>query len=270
MAEKGSYKLEYAYLEEGVPDCLAILCGQPRARELVWFRRHFHDRGWLGVELFRRPGETARLRRWRRHSLRLGLPLVACGDVHMHKRGRRALQDTLTAIRLGKPLHELGTALLPNGERHLRHRRQLARLYPPELLAETLVIAERCQFSLDELRYEYPQELVPPGLSASEYLRRLTMEGMHRRWPAGVPEQVRAQIEHELALIGELAYEPYFLTVYDIVSFARSQGILCQGRGSAANSALCFCLGITEVDPARINVLFERFISRERNEPPDI
>ncbi len=270
MAEKGSYKLEYAYLEEGVPDCLAILCGQPRARELVWFRRHFHDRGWLGVELFRRPGETARLRRWRRHSLRLGLPLVACGDVHMHKRGRRALQDTLTAIRLGKPLHELGTALLPNGERHLRHRRQLARLYPPELLAETLVIAERCQFSLDELRYEYPQELVPPGLSASEYLRRLTMEGMHRRWPAGVPEQVRAQIEHELALIGELAYEPYFLTVYDIVSFARSQGILCQGRGSAANSAVCFCLGITEVDPARINVLFERFISRERNEPPDI
>ncbi|HHO67698.1 MAG TPA: error-prone DNA polymerase, partial [Gammaproteobacteria bacterium] len=157
-----------------------------------------------------------------------------------------------------------------NAEAHLRSRAALARLYPPQLLAETLRIAERCSFSLDTLRYEYPAELVPAGLSPAVHLRALTEAGLRERWPAGAPQKVRHQVEHELALIAELRYEPYFLTVHDIVRFARSRGILCQGRGSAANSAVCYCLGITAVDPARSNLLFERFVSRERDEPPDI
>ncbi|RFA29049.1 error-prone DNA polymerase [Alkalilimnicola ehrlichii] len=267
---KGSYRLEPGDVENAAPDCLALLVGKPRPRDLVWFRRHFQGRGWLGVSILYEAGEDLRHHRLYRAGKRLGLPVAACGAVHMHRRGRRALQDTLTAIRLSKPLAELGKRLFPNGERHLRTRAQLARLYPPELLEETLAIAERCRFSLDELRYEYPAELVPAPYSPAQHLRALTEQGMRRRWPHGAPETVKAQIEHELALIGELAYEPYFLTVHDIVRFARSRGILCQGRGSAANSTVCFCLGITEVDPSRLNLLFERFVSRERDEPPDI
>jgi error-prone DNA polymerase len=188
----------------------------------------------------------------------------------MHARRRRALQDTLTAIRIRSPVSEAGLALYPNGERHLRSRSRLASIYPEALLTETTRIAEQCRFSLDELRYEYPGELVPSGETPRAWLRRLTWEGMVNRWPEGVPDSVRQMVEYELALISELKYEPYFLTVHDIVRFARAQNILCQGRGSAANSAVCFCLGITEVDPARMSLLFERFISRERDEPPDI
>jgi error-prone DNA polymerase len=188
----------------------------------------------------------------------------------MHVPSRRPLLDALTAIRLGVRVDQAGAALAQNRENHLRTLSDLARFYPPELLAETLELAGACTFSLDELRYEYPDELVPPGVSPALHLRALTEAGAARRWPDGVPPRVRDQIEHELALIGELGYEPYFLTVHDIVRFARAQGILCQGRGSAANSAVCFCLGITEVDPARMEMLFERFISRERGEPPDI
>src|SRR5690606_16087396 len=157
-----------------------------------------------------------------------------------------------------------------NAEQHLRSRLRLARLYPRELLEETVAVAARCRFSLDELRYEYPEEIVPAGHTPTSWLRTLVLEGLPLRYPEGTPPKVLAQIEHELALIAELKYEPYFLTVADIVRFARGRGILCQGRGSAANSAVCYCLGITEVDPARASVLFERFISRERNEPPDI
>ena len=188
----------------------------------------------------------------------------------MHVRGRRALQDVLTATRLGTTVDRAGYALHANGERHLRPLQRLEELHPPELLAATLDVASRCRFSLDELRYEYPREIVPEGETASSWLRRLTDEGCRRRWPQGVPAAAAKLIEHELALIEELRYEAYFLTVHDIVNYARSRGILCQGRGSAANSAVCFCLGITEVDPARMSLLFERFISRERNEPPDI
>jgi error-prone DNA polymerase len=188
----------------------------------------------------------------------------------MHVRARRALQDTVTAIRLKKPLAECGYALHPNGERHLRSRARLATIYPPELLAETVAIAQRCAFSLDELRYEYPEEIVPEGQTPASHLRRLVEAGLARRYGKSSPSDVRELIEHELALIAELQYEPYFLTVHDIVAFARSRGILCQGRGSAANSAVCYALGITEVDPARMSMLFERFISKERNEPPDI
>src|SRR5690606_8455855 len=202
---------------------------------------------------------------------RLGLPLVAAGDVHMHVRGRRALQDTMTAIRHHVTVAEAGHLLFPNGERHLRSRRALSAIYPEDLLAETVRIAGRCRFDLrKDLRYQYPHELVPAGHDATSWLRHLVEEGARWRWPEGISAKARELIEKELALVSELGYESYFLTVHDIVRFARSRGILCQGRGSAANSVICYTLGVTEIDPALMGMLFERFISRERNEPPDI
>ena len=200
----------------------------------------------------------------------LGLPLVAAGDVHMHSRGRRALQDVLTATRIGTTVEQAGLALFPNGERHLRPIQRIAELHPPELLAAAVEIASRCTFSLESCATNIRARSCRKVTRRPRWLRRLTEEGASHRWPEGVPAPTRQAIEHELALIAELEYEPYFLTVHDIVRFARSRHILCQGRGSAANSAVCFCLGITEVDPARMSLLFERFISRERNEPPDI
>jgi error-prone DNA polymerase len=240
-----------------------------------WVAATYPSRAWLAVELFAGAGDRVRLTRYAALAREAGLPPAAAGDVHMHVRARRALQDTVTAIRAKKPLTECGYTLHPNGERHLRSRARLATIYPAALLAETVAIARRCTFSLDELRYEYPEEIVPPGATPASHLRKLVEEGLARRYrrnpaEAPVPPDVRALIEHELALIAELNYEPYFLTVHDIVAYARSQGILCQGRGSAANSAVCYALGITEVDPARMSMLFERFISKERNEPPDI
>ncbi|MDD2769021.1 MAG: error-prone DNA polymerase [Methylococcus sp.] len=272
-AEKGGYRLLRHQLETQAFDrCLAIWLpeAEPDAETGAWLARQFPARCWIGVELFFSGEDGRRLADLQALGERLGLPLVACNDIHMHARERQPLQDTLTAIRLGKPLAELGYALFPNGERHLRPVESLERIYPRALLEETLRIAERCRFSLDELRYEYPAELVPDGCTAIGWLRELTLQGMARRWPEGAPDKVRRQIEHELELIGAMAYEPFFLTVHDVVQFARSRGILCQGRGSAANSAVCYCLGITEVDPARLDLLFERFISKERNEPPDI
>jgi error-prone DNA polymerase len=235
-----------------------------------WIEDIFGERASMAAELIARAGDRLRLARLFELSRVFSLPLVAAGDVHMHVRARRALQDTLTAIRLKTPLADCGYALFPNGERHLRSRAKLATIYPPELLAQTLALVERCTFSLDELRYEYPEEIAPPGETPASYLRKLTETGLQQRYGDRVPDDVHELVDHELALIAELRYEPYFLTVYDIVAFARSQNILCQGRGSAANSAVCYALGITEVDPARISTLFERFISRERNEPPDI
>ena len=186
----------------------------------------------------------------------------------MHVRSRRRVQDTLTAIRIGVPIDRCGHALHANAERHLRLRLRLANLYPAELLSETLNVAERCTFSLDSLRYEYPEELVPEGETPASHLRTLTDEGLRSRFPQGTPEHVKRLVEHELALIAELRYEPYFLTVHDVVRFARERNILCQGRGSAANSAVCYALGITEVDPARMNLLFERFVSRSGTSRP--
>jgi len=199
-----------------------------------------------------------------------GLSQVAVGRVHMHVRSRKPLQDVLSAVRLGQPVHACGRELQCNAELHLRSRKRLAAMFSPNLLAATLEIAGRCQFSLQELRYQYPREAVLPGKTPADTLRYYTEQGALERYPQGVPQSVRDQIEHELGLIAEMRYEMYFLTVHDLVCFARSQNILCQGRGSAANSAVCYCLGVTEVDPARMNVLFERFISRERDEPPDI
>ena len=271
-AEKGAYRLTRADLEQGVADCLALwLPGEaPCSDDARWLAARFPGATWIAVELLRGPDDAGQIATLQAIGTEIGLPLVAAGDVHMHVRSRKRLQDVLTAIRLGTPVAQCGRALQPNGERHLRAMGRLAKIYPPELLAETLAVAARCEFSLDELRYEYPEELVPPGETPATHLRRLTAEGMKARFPHGAPQKVVAQVERELALIRELAYEAYFLTVHDIVRFARSRDILCQGRGSAANSAVCYCLGITEVDPSRSDLLFERFISRERNEPPDI
>ena len=203
-------------------------------------------------------------------SATLGLPLVAAGDVHMHVRSRKPLQDVMTAVRLGRPVAQCGFALQPNAERHLRQRLRLASLYAPEMLAATVQIAQRCTFRLDEIRYRYPTDTVPPGMTATQALAWHTWQGAQSRYPQGIPDTVRAQLERELDLIADCGYEMYFLTVHDIVRYARSQGILCQGRGSAANSAVCYVLGITAVDPEHSHLLFERFISRERSEPPDI
>ncbi|MBK5104142.1 MAG: error-prone DNA polymerase, partial [Burkholderiales bacterium] len=269
---KGRYALEARDLDQGLPGCLALLVpgAVPAVPHARWLAERFPARAWIAAELLCGANDRARLAALRELGEACALPLAAAGDVHMHLRSRRRLQDTLTAIRLAQPLAQCGQALYPNAERHLRLRLRLANLYPRELLDETLRIAARCTFLLDCLRYEYPEEIVPPGITPAQHLRTLTRAGLARRFPGGVPHKVDALVEHELELIAELRYEPYFLTVHDIVSFARSRNILCQGRGSAANSAVCYALGITEVDPARMSMLFERFISRERNEPPDI
>ena len=271
-APKGHYRLERADFEATLSACLALwIPGTPAdSGQGEWIRARFGPRAWIAVELLATGRDRQRLAALEALAERLQLPLVASGDVHMHVRNRRALQDTLTAIRLKTSVAEAGFALHSSGERHLRPRERLAAVYPLALLEETVAVADRCRFSLDELRYEYPEELVPGGETPASYLRKLTEEGRVRRWPEGVGSDVQELISHELKLIAELQYEPYFLTVCDIVRFARRRGILCQGRGSAANSAVCFCLGITEVDPARMAMLFERFISKERNEPPDI
>jgi error-prone DNA polymerase len=272
-AEKGHYKVTADDFADGLQNCVALWVPDNQlllGGEDAWITDAFHGRLWIAVELLADGLEHLRLERLHRLSETLELPLVASGDVHMHCRERRALQDTVTAIRECVTLDRAGFALYPNGERYLRSRDVLSKVYPRKLLHESRVIAESIQFSLDEIRYEYPDEVVPKNETPGSYLRRLTEEGMRKRWPRGVPEKVKNLVEHELELIRELQYEPYFLTVYDIVAFARSQDILCQGRGSAANSAVCFCLGITEVDPDRMATLVERFISKERNEPPDI
>ena len=272
-ADKGSYELTRRAFEDGLMDCVVLWVPDDALSldvEDHWIRETFRDRLWIAVELLADGQQRRQLKKLYAEGRRLKLPLVACGDVHMHCRSRRILQDTLTAIREGVTVDNAGFALYPNGERHLRSLEVLKHVYPQELLAEGVRIAETIDFSLDELCYEYPDEIVPDGETPASYLRYLTEQGMRRRWPDGIPDKVIDLVEHELELIAELRYEPYFLTVYDIVAFARAKKILCQGRGSAANSAVCYCLGITEVDPGRMATLVERFISKERDEPPDI
>ena len=276
-AVKGKYRIDRAMVEANLPDqCIALwrpeLGQAPEhiACQAVWLQRQFGGNLWIAVELLLHGDDRRKLKRLQSLSRQFSIPLCASGGVYMHSPQRRILQDTVSAIRLGKTLDELGFDGESNGQRHLRSRQQLSKLYPRELLRATMDIAARCNFSLEELRYEYPRELVPSEYTPHGWLRELTEAGIRRRWPEGATAKVRNIIEHELTLIKELGYEHYFLTVHDMVAFARSQHILCQGRGSAANSAVCYCLGITEVDPARVEVLFERFISKERNEPPDI
>ena len=276
-APKGQYRVDWAdapwHLLRGcevllvLPPAITIECAYAI---ITMTRGHFGHHVWLAVELLLGPGDAMQLCKLTQLGGLTGVPLVAAGQVHMHVRSRKPLQDVTTAVRLGKPVAECGFALQPNAEAHLRARSRLAQIYPPELLANTLEVAARCTFNLDELRYQYPMETVLPGLTPAQTLREFTLSGAAQRFPQGIAPAVQQQLEHELALIAEMKYEMYFLTVHDIVAFARSRHILCQGRGSAANSAVCYCLGITEVDPSRMNMLFERFISRERNEPPDI
>ena len=283
QASKGSYRWTKAQWKDGLPGCLAVWIPAvglnhyeandqrstcPLAlKDLV---DCFGERLYIGAVCHARGWDQAWIQQLQRWSHYTGINITACGDVRFHRRSRRALTDVLHAIARGISVAELGTNALPNAEAHLRSRHLLAQHYPAAWLQASVEIAIRCDFSLDSLRYEYPRELVPEGHCPHSYLSMLCEHGMTQRYPMGVPPSVRKQIEHELALIEELRYEAYFLTVADIVQFARARGILCQGRGSAANSAVCYVLGVTEVDPARMSVLFERFISRERREPPDI
>ena len=275
--EKGHYRLSLRDLTaQRTAQSLALWLPDPtRSMEAQqpWgeaLKAAFPERLWLALGCFDEGDDVARYHLAYALGQALALPLTAAGDVRLVTPEDKPLHDVLTAIRLGRPVASLGSALHSNGERHLQPWATLQRRYPPELLGETLRIADRCHFSLAQLRYEYPEELVPPGQTPSSHLRSLTFAGAAERWPSGIPDRVTRQLEHELTLIEALGYEYFFLTVYDIVAFARSEGILCQGRGSAANSAVCYCLGITEVDPSQSQLLFERFISKERNEPPDI
>ncbi|KAB0325486.1 error-prone DNA polymerase [Janthinobacterium sp. PLB04] len=259
-----------------LPDCQFILAPKYNAsyeeieRQAAWLIQCVPGRARIALTLHHRAQDEKHRQLVFGISEEFGMPVVATGDVCMHVRSYKPLQDTMTAIRHGVPVAQCGYRLAPNAEQHLRSRVRLGNLYSREALDESVRVAQLCEFSLDELRYEYPQELVPDGETATSYLRKEAYIGAHWRFPAGVPENVQALLERELGIIAELQYESYFLTVFDIVRFARSQHILCQGRGSAANSAVCYCLGVTEVDPSRGTLLFERFISKERNEPPDI
>jgi error-prone DNA polymerase len=285
-APKGSYLAHPSDLEghvptapflAGLPECLALLVPDASRQSFdellahaTWLKTWFGDRAGIALALLRRAGDHELIHVVKRVAALTGLPIVATGDVLMHLRSRKPLQDTLTATRLKLPIAQCGLALEPNAEQHLRSLARLGALYEPEWLENTLAFASRCSFSLAELKYEYPREVVPEGETPIGHLRKLAYEGLARRFPGQVAIQWMPQIETELALIHQLQYEAYFLTVADIVRWAREQKILCQGRGSAANSVVCFCLGVTEVNPEEAKLLFERFISAERNEPPDI
>ena len=284
-APKGSY-LAYPHDLEGkeptaatlagLPGCLALLVpnvGQPFEEvfaQAMWLKTWFQDRAGIAFSWLCRAGDEELAGLVRQVAGFSGLPVVATGDVLMHIRSRKPLQDTLTAIRLKKPVAECGLHLEGNAEQHLRPRARLAALYDAEWLANTLAFAGRCDFSLASLKYEYPREIVPDGQTPTSHLRHLTLLGLAKRFPGESGGPWRVRIEKELALIKQLEYEAYFLTVADIVRWARSKNILCQGRGSAANSVVCYCLEVTAVNPAEASLLFERFISVERNEPPDI
>jgi error-prone DNA polymerase len=275
QAPKGECRLAFQDVADHASDLLA---GQllPQAGnlslELPRWREVFLDRTYAVAELHRGSCDLRRLDHWQREARANRVPLIAAGDVHYHVAKRRFLHDVLTAIRLKTTVAELGVARFPNGERRLRALDEMLSLFAPcpGAVVRTAEVADRCSFSLDELRYEYPEELCPASETPSSYLARLTWDGAKERYAAGVPTKVSQLIERELAIIDELNYAAYFLTVWDLVRFARAREILCQGRGSAANSAVCYCLGVTAVDPDRIDVLFERFISKDRAEAPDI
>ncbi len=278
-AEKGSYEAHLSDLRFRLQHCLIIWrpqfsadakCQQKHEAHGRELSRAFKNRLWLGVDHRYQAGEQQAFAQWQQLSQQFSIPLVACGTVLMHQEKRKPLHDVLTAIKLNTPVQQLGTQLEANAESYLKPLIELQQLYATPLLQETFAIAKRCQFSMTELYYQYPEEVVPSNLTASEYLHQLVHEGAQKRWPDGVPQKIETTISKELQLIEEMAYEYYFLTVYDIVNFARSQNILCQGRGSAANSIVCYCLFITEINPQKISALFERFISKERDEPPDI
>ncbi|MEE9126860.1 MAG: PHP domain-containing protein, partial [Planctomycetota bacterium] len=241
--------------------------GSPRP-----WKEAFEDRLYALAARHRQAQEVEAEAALRKQAERLEIPVVATVEVLYHTKARRPLQDVLTCIRNGVTLHGAGTHTRPNAEHDLKAGMAFGTLFEddPDAVARTLEIAGRCSFSLDQLRYRYPSERLPDGTTSGQWLRKLTFEGARGRYDGEVPSKVARQLEKELALICELDYPGYFLTMWEIVQFCKRQGILCQGRGSAANSAVCYCLGITAVDPVQMNLLFERFLSRERQEPPDI
>ncbi|HWJ87809.1 error-prone DNA polymerase [Shinella daejeonensis] len=275
-AGKGGCHLEWADLVAYGEGLIAVLvpdlADEDCALRLRRLREAFGDRAYLALTLRRRPNDQMRLWELSQLAQQARVPTVVTNDVLFHEPGRRMLQDVVTAIRHSTTIDALGLRREPHADRYLKPPAEMYRLFArwPEALARTLEIARRCTFSLDELRYQYPEERADPTLTPQQTLERLTWEGAATRYPEGVPDEVTAALRHELTLIGKLEYAPYFLTVNSIVRFARSKGILCQGRGSAANSAVCYVLGITAIDPGRNDLLFERFVSEERREPPDI
>ncbi len=279
-AEKGECELEFADVAEHADGLLGLVCcrmeetctQEEMIGHLNAYQEVFTDRCYALAELACGPDDEGDLRKLRDLAAQAQVPIVAGGDVHYHVPERAPLHDVLTALRKGETVSDVGEYRFTNAERHLKPVEELVAQFSsvPDAVARTREVASRCSFSLDELRYEYPEELCPTGLSPFEYLRQLTWQGAREHYPQGVPEKVAGLLKHELALIHELNYEAYFLTVWDLVRFARKQNILCQGRGSAANSAVCFCLGVTSVNPDEQSVLFERFISKERGEAPDI
>ena len=284
-APKGHYQLSLSDIRHGdLTDCIALLPCDPLpvtglamqtrydrlTQQANFIQELLPEHTWLALEQPTNGFDRQHCSALCSVGRQTDLPLVATGNVHMHTRNRQPLQDILTAIRLGTTITAAGRRLAGNAEHHLRSLILLQRLYPLALLRQSITIAEQCSFSLKELHYEYPQEFIPKKLNATQYLRELTHIGMRSRWPGGIPEPIHRQVAHELSLIEELGYEAYFLTVHDIVQFARDRNILCQGRGSAANSAVCYCLGITEIDPLEYKLVFERFLNIERKEMPDI
>lgn len=271
---KGEYQLELNDLQFRLKKCLVIWQAKPLQSNNLWLadklRKLFKQRLWLGVSHSFLPGEQRTFDDLRLLAQQTMIPLIASDRILMHQSERQSLLDTLSAIRLGCSVQQLGNRAESNAEGYIKPLELFYQRYPEALIHSADEFAKQFDFSLDELRYEYPKELVPSDISPINYLRQLTEAGALVRWPQGTSKKVRALIEHEMTLIEELNYEYYFLTVYDIVAFAKGRNILCQGRGSAANSVVCYCLGVTEVSPDLINVLFERFISKERDEPPDI
>ncbi|MCW8344923.1 error-prone DNA polymerase [Vibrio sp. ZSDZ65] len=236
----------------------------------LWLYKHHGNRVWIGLQRHLTSNEHQYLQHCKRLSQQLSIPITACGGVLMHTATRLPLQHTLTAIRLNTPIDKVCGQLLVNTERSLRPKSKLEKLYEPEWIMESVRIAKYCDFQLNTLRYEYPSELLPRGETPMSYLRKLVEHGKTIRFPEGISYEIEQTIEKELNLIQQLNYPFFFLTIHDVVMFAKQQGILYQGRGSAANSVVCYCLEITSVDPRHISVLFERFISKERKEPPDI
>lgn len=266
-ASKGAYRLDRAEVQAQFRDvapgvfALWLPGAQPQAEQGAWLQQVFGERAFLAVELHREQDDVARLHVLQALAQQLGMTALASGDVHMAQRRERIVQDTLTAIRHTLPLAECGAHLFRNGERHLRTRRALGNIYPDALLQATVELAQRCTFDISKISYTYPRELVPEGHTPTSYLRQLTEAGIRRRWPGGITAKVREDIEKELALIALKKYEAFFLTVQDVVRFAREQNILCQGRGSSANSAVCYALGITAVNPDETRLLMARFLS---------
>jgi error-prone DNA polymerase len=271
-AGKGKCELHWPDLAVAAEGVIAILCSDPTEANIRRLKADFGERAYVALTLMHRPNDAVRLQTIAGIARSLDVPAVATNDVLYHAPGRRILQDVLTCIREGCTIDELGHRRERSVVRHLQSPEEMTRLFArhQDALVRTREIVDRCRFNMDELRYQYPHEVHIAGLTAQQTLEKLTWKGAATRYPDGVPDNVRKQLHHELHLIGSLEYAPYFLTVDSIVQFARSQGILCQGRGSAANSAVCFVLRITSIDPTQGNLLFERFISAERREPPDI